>query len=936
MSAPGMDVHDTRRLWREADAILDRLLDLDVDERDAALERMGLVPELRRAVAHLLAAHSARGGVLDRALGDDRGPGPTATLRGRELGRWKLEEEIGRGGMAVVYRARATDGSGQVAALKLLTLGALASDGVARFRHEQAALARLRHVHIATLLDAGVAEDGTPWLAMVLVDGERIDAWCDARRLSPRQRVELFLDVCDAVACAHANLIIHRDLKPSNVLVDRDGEVRLLDFGIARFADDAAEMTATRWRALTPEYAAPEQLAGAPPSTAMDVHGLGALLYRLLSGRPPHATPRDPAAPITPPSGATGHAPDSAPSPLAAAERRQVRGDLDAIVMQALADDPAARYPTVVAFADDLRRWLAGLPVGAVRPSLAYRAGKWARRHRLVAGAAALLLLAIIAGSLATLWQARRAGAQAELAAQHAARATAVRDFLVTLFESADPEQAAGSIDTREIVAIGARRAREELQTEPALRVEMLRILGSIQRRLGDYDSAATTLDAAQQAADAASTAVSAGEIALLEHEAGVLKSIGGDAAAARALFERALQRLQAVPDGGPATLRADLLGELALVAAEAADFERAFALLDQADAVVATLQPPNPHQQAVVDSMRVNFLNTQGRFDEAAELSAQIVARARDAGLDRRGSFAQMLINAAKIAASAGAPERAIAFAEEGAQVAQQRFPARHPIVADALMALGNAHRQAGRHEAALPPLRDALARYDALALPDKQGEAAMLLGRSLLETAQPAPALVLAERYLPIIDASGERLSVAAFGLIDVALRAARERDSARYAHHADDAIGRLDALPEALRLHPQTQRVRRRLAQWRLDDGDATTALRLARQGDDAAATPGADLLMLHAVAIRATWPRDPRDAVAQFDRLAAALSDATMPPSIEAETRLAIAQAAVEIDHPQAQARLLDAEQAHARSPLPPLLAAKLTALRTPDR
>ncbi len=275
-----------RRDWAEADAVFERLLDLEPAARAATLAALDLSAAVRQRVERLLAADAAPT-ALDRPLRIEAGSEPRER---RLIGRWRLGEEIGRGGSAVVYLAEAVDPPGRRAALKLLGVGALADEGLERFRREQAILARLSHPHIAALYEAGISADGTPWLAMALVDGVRIDAWCRSHDLDVAARIRLLLDVCDAVSHAHQALVIHRDIKPGNVLVDASGHVRLLDFGIARLGDASdGERTATEYRALTPDYAAPEQFAGAPPSTAMDVWGLGALAYQLLTGRPPRA-----------------------------------------------------------------------------------------------------------------------------------------------------------------------------------------------------------------------------------------------------------------------------------------------------------------------------------------------------------------------------------------------------------------------------------------------------------------------------------------------------------------------------------------------------------------------------------------------------------------------------------------------------------------------
>ena len=469
-----------REAWREADRILGELLDTPGEARVARLAAMPLEPAVRRRVQRMVNALGSTGGMLDhpeRVLL----PVSVDAMRGRRLGRWELEAEIGRGGMAVVYRARSVEAPvGQLAALKIVTLAALAGSGRERFLLEQDVLIRLRHPLIAPLFDAGVADDGTPWLAMALVDGERIDAWCDARQADTRRRVELAIGVCEAVAHAHRNLVIHRDIKPSNVLVDDDGRVRLLDFGIARLHEPgsgaAGEPTATAMRALTPEYAAPEQLAGAAPTTAMDVYGIGALLHRLLSG----AVPRDPAG--------------------RDAMRRLGAGDLQAVVAKALAPEPERRYGGVDALADDLQRWLDGKTVRAQPPTLRYRLRTFVLRNRLAVGATLAVVMALAAGVATTAWQARQAREQAALARlnaalaeQQAGRAILVRDFLGDVFASTEPST--GTVpDALDLLAEGARRARELRQRDPRAAADILLITGGARIALSDFDPAESDL----------------------------------------------------------------------------------------------------------------------------------------------------------------------------------------------------------------------------------------------------------------------------------------------------------------------------------------------------------------------------------------------------------------------------------------------------------
>lgn len=482
-----MDAHD-KAAWREADNILDQLLDLAAEHRAAALDALAPEPAVRARVERLLAAHASTG-PLEHAPSLDAVELPVHdTLAGRRLGRWRLGEEIGRGGMAAVYRARSEEApAGQLAAVKVLTLGALAAGGNDRFLREQELLARLRHPGIVPLYEGGVAADGTPWLAMALVDGERIDAWCDHHAADLDTRIGLLLQIAGALAYAHRNLVIHRDIKPSNVLVDEDGHARLLDFGIARLADELEpERTATALRALTPQYAAPEQFSGGAPGTAMDVYGLGALAYCLLAGQPPHGDGERGTGRPLPPSRVKRPQRGRGTVPLGSWHRR-LRGDLDTIVMKALAERPEDRYPSVEAMTEDLQRWRQRRPIRARAPSLGYRLGRLIARRRAVAAAVlgAVLVAAAAAGQVAV---------EQHRAREQAARATIVRDFLADVLASSDPSE--GEIpDALDILETGARRAREELRaTSPLAAADVLTITGGARNALNDLDGAEADL----------------------------------------------------------------------------------------------------------------------------------------------------------------------------------------------------------------------------------------------------------------------------------------------------------------------------------------------------------------------------------------------------------------------------------------------------------
>ena len=391
--------------WRLLSPLLDQALALDGEERQEWIRAQE--PGIAYRLEILLLEHSvlASDGFLETGVVDL--PSTTATLAGQTIGAFEVVSQIGQGGMGSVWLARRSDGRFERhVALKFLNIALLGKEGEDRFKREGKILALLAHRHIAELIDAGVTAAGQPYLVLEYVDGDQIDRYCDQRQLHLHTRIRLFLQVLDAVAAAHANLIVHRDLKPSNVLVRKDGDVKLLDFGIAKLieAENGAERQTAftiGGTALTPEYAAPEQLKGEAISVSTDVYALGVLLYLLLTGRHPSGEGQSSPAELVKaiveseplrPSDAVAVAGSNPSDGRALALlrsatveklRRVLRGDLDTILAKALKKDPRERYASVGAFADDLRRYLKSEPIKARPDTLTYRAGKFARRaHR--------------------------------------------------------------------------------------------------------------------------------------------------------------------------------------------------------------------------------------------------------------------------------------------------------------------------------------------------------------------------------------------------------------------------------------------------------------------------------------------------------------------------------------------------------------------------
>ena len=494
---------------RTADTVLDAVLDLPPAERDAYLDTH-VAPELRAYVDRLLVASEALDPLLDAApvsVVEVQTAAGDQTGLGERVGPYRIAGLLGEGGMGRVYRAERTDGAFErTVALKLVrrSLALAGADVAERLRRERDVLASLEHPNIARLYGGGETPDGVPWVAMELVDGEPITAYARARALSVSARVALAVDVCRAVEHAHRRLVVHRDIKPSNVFVAEDETgapvVKLLDFGIARLLDvDADGLTQTGAPVLTPDYAAPEQVAGGEITTATDVWALGVLTYELLVGRRPFA-PRGSRSGV----GAlraieqAHRQPVAAPSASAehAGARRQLRGDLDAVVLQALRTEPERRYASAGTLGDDLERALSGLPVVARRASWGYVAGAFARRHRGAVASAAAVAVALVVGLGATLVSlSRERDARAEAEAE-AARADGALTFVVDLFGGSDGAPLDPNTTTADLLAAGRRRAAALGPDRAPERAVAFRALRQVYGRL--YQTAPTREAAAE------------------------------------------------------------------------------------------------------------------------------------------------------------------------------------------------------------------------------------------------------------------------------------------------------------------------------------------------------------------------------------------------------------------------------------------------------
>ncbi|HKQ20148.1 MAG TPA: serine/threonine-protein kinase, partial [Candidatus Eisenbacteria bacterium] len=489
--------------WSRLNDALDELIDLPPEKAAEALDRLyGNDPALREQIAAVLAADQAVEGYLSRTarqgMMDAAAEGmdfELPLLTGRMLGPWRVLHQIGRGGMGSVYVGERADGAfEQRVAIKFLGRGIASPESLARFRQERQILARLEHPNIARLVDGGVTDDGLWWFAMEYVDGQPITAWCEANRPSTRATLELFQQVCRAVQYAHRNLVIHRDLKPSNILVSAAGEVKLLDFGIAKILgpepEGGANVADARGRApnvtdvgtvtmvaMTPTYAAPEQIRGEPPTTTTDVYALGVVLYEMLTRTRPYRLKTGALDEIR--RAVLDEEPE-APSARAAG----IGHELDNIVLTAMRKEPERRYSSVEALSEDVQRHFDGRPVRASGRTFGYLASKFVRRNRVALGAATLILLALFGGLYATTRERDRAKSEA-------AKATELKEFALNLFRVSAPEVGRGAnVTARELLDRGAERVDRELKGHPVVQAEMWDLLGSVYKTLDLFPQA--------------------------------------------------------------------------------------------------------------------------------------------------------------------------------------------------------------------------------------------------------------------------------------------------------------------------------------------------------------------------------------------------------------------------------------------------------------
>lgn len=682
--------------------------------------------------------------------------GVTPDLSGRRIGAYSIIREIGRGGMSRVFLARRADGQfEQDVALKLLRPGLDTELDRARFRAERQIVASLNHPNIARLIDGGLTADGQPFLVLEYVDGQPIDAYCESRALSDRQRIVLFLKVAEATQYAHRNLIIHRDIKASNILVDAAGNVKLLDFGLAKLLEPGTygsprPDTVAHW--MTPEYAAPEQIRRRPVSTLTDVYQLGIVLYRLLTNRLPFtAAGRD----LHDLEAAVLRDDPPVPSEVVAAtgkaRAKHLQGDLDAIVLKALRKEPEERFASVEAFADDLRRYLSGHPIRARRSSSLHRARRFVDRHRVETVAAVAITVSLALGTGIATTQARHAARERDIAAVASRESQAVTSFVLGLFETSDPAETRGdTLTAAELVRRAATRA-ELLHDQPLAQARMLEVTAQLYHSVGQLENARTTLERAleiRQRAGAGDPLDLAGTLRQLASE---LLSLGRYAAADSAAREALRIQTRVLGPEDPALaftlhqlariafFRGDLLSAEAFHRRALAVREHGLGLNDSltADSHLAlggtlratgqipaaerefrtglsilekTVGPNSPEIAQAIVAIAYLLDEDRGKADEADPLYRRALEIRRIAYGNGHPMVAATLFDFADFQSRRGDQVAAVGTARQGMEIIRRAYGNEHPIVADFAGRLAVILQRAGNSDEAATLLHDAI----------------------------------------------------------------------------------------------------------------------------------------------------------------------------------------------------------------------------------
>ncbi|MEM7054519.1 MAG: serine/threonine-protein kinase, partial [Pseudomonadota bacterium] len=704
-------------VWAEVSDWFNRLIDLDDEERQQQREQADLNPEVQLWLDRMLKAHDSPEPLLvdqavDALIADLSTSANDIQLpedwTGKRLGQWQIVREIERGGMASVMLAERIDGSYErQVAIKVLHPDLPAGRNEQSLRHEIQMLARLSHPGIVHLIDGGITETGWPYLVMEYVVGQPLDQWCEQHQPVLEQRIELLRQIASALIHAHRQLIVHADIKPSNVLVESDARVRLVDFGIARLTQ--TDQTEPKLLALmgSPGWAAPEQLQGQPPTVANDVFGLGMLMHALLTG----SRPRQGSDVTRWLAGKSIKDQFIAPSMAepTVIKPAQLKGELDAICLKALSADPAKRYASVEAMDQDLEHWQHKAPVQAFSNGLSYRIRKWFARHSLPTAAGALAILALIGGTTVSLIQSERAQAEAERATLQAERSEAIKNFLISIFESANPWKADGNeLDTREVLRQGARQLASNDTLDSETRFEIHHTLGEIHTGLGWFEDARQQYDNAF-AVLTANTEFSALQKSRLWISLGTLENHLGRLNEAEQALDQAKALLEHSEEPEATVLNVRLNLVYNTVFSSTNRVEEAEHALARAKSTLIDFEESKPMLWYHIHSKEGELAFMRADMAQAYQHMLNAKQSIERSGNPQQPEALGNLSNLAFIATQLGRLDEGLRYDQLSVELARQIFPPEHPEIASSLYGLGDTLRLQGQFDEALKLLDEA-----------------------------------------------------------------------------------------------------------------------------------------------------------------------------------------------------------------------------------
>jgi len=638
-----------KRIWTEIKTIFFNAVELDDKQREAYLNDACKTPELKKEILTLISAHDKSETFLEEPIVPIEPVSDNSNLFiGKVFGKYKIEKLIARGGMGLVYLGVRDDEVKQQAAVKIINPGVASGIVIKKFQTERQTLANLNHPNISRLLDGGLTEDGIQYLVMEYIEGIPIDEYCDSNKLNIKERLKLFLKVASVVQYAHQNLVVHRDLKPSNILITKEGEPKLLDFGIAKILspEDGIIETATHgsgWN-LTPEFASPEQIKGEVITTTSDVYSLGIILYKLLTGHSPYKiksrfhsdirqviTQTEPTKPSdiiyqTVEKDLEDNNVLINPESISKTREgnidklhKKLIGDLDNIVSMAIRKEPERRYSSVDNFADDIKRYLDDKPVKAHQDSVLYRTKKFGKRNKNFLIPAAIIFIVINLGVAGFLWQGYVAATERDIAKSEAEKSNRIKSFLLNMISAPDPIKKGSEVKVIDVIQEASSKLSFELSDQPQIEAEIRTMLGNTYQSLGIYDSAATELLKADiiirnlYGAKSKETAISTKSLGLIYH-------YEGDYEKAETYYKNSLDMLKSI-ETKPSFDRAIVLDTYGTLMTDKGDYEKAEQLTKESLKIAESIKgSDDPDVAQIINNLATSY-NYLGKLDAADSL---------------------------------------------------------------------------------------------------------------------------------------------------------------------------------------------------------------------------------------------------------------------------------------------------------------------------